>query len=99
MFFIVQSNDSFNFPLGLIKYIVIVITVYNFSASFNEGSQQIWQCYKGVNYLQIKIYKKSPPPKKAPFYQTLIILLSVLMTKDSTHEYSINVTGQESSNA
>ena len=24
MFFVVQSNDSFNFPLGLIKYIVIV---------------------------------------------------------------------------
>ena len=23
MFFIVRSNDSFNFPLGLIKYIVI----------------------------------------------------------------------------
>ena len=27
MFFVVQSNDSFNFPLGLIKYIVIV-TLY-----------------------------------------------------------------------
>ena len=26
MFFVVRSNDSFNFPLGLIKYIVIVIT-------------------------------------------------------------------------
>ena len=25
MFFVVRSNDSFNFPLGLIKYIVIVI--------------------------------------------------------------------------
>ena len=24
MFFVVRSNDSFNFPLGLIKYIVIV---------------------------------------------------------------------------
>ena len=23
MFFVVQSNDSFNFPLGLIQYIVI----------------------------------------------------------------------------
>ena len=27
MFFVVRSNDSFNFPLGLIKYIVIVIIV------------------------------------------------------------------------
>ena len=25
MFFVVRSNDSFNFPLGLIKYIVIVL--------------------------------------------------------------------------
>ena len=24
MFFVVRSNDGFNFPLGLIKYIVIV---------------------------------------------------------------------------
>ena len=24
MFFVVRSNDSFNFPLGLIKYIVII---------------------------------------------------------------------------
>ena len=27
MFFVVRSNDSFNFPLGSIKYIVIVIVV------------------------------------------------------------------------
>ena len=27
MFFIVRSNDGFNFPLGLIKYIVIVAIV------------------------------------------------------------------------
>ena len=25
MFFVVRSNDNFNFPLGLIKYIVIVV--------------------------------------------------------------------------
>ena len=25
MFFVVRSNDSFNFPLGLIKYIVIIV--------------------------------------------------------------------------
>ena len=29
MFFVVRSNDSFNFPLGLIKYIVIVIVHKN----------------------------------------------------------------------
>ena len=28
MFFVVRSNDSFNFPLGLIKYTVIVIQSY-----------------------------------------------------------------------
>ena len=27
MFFVVRSNDSFNFPLGLIKCIVIVVIV------------------------------------------------------------------------
>ena len=27
MFFVVRSNDSFNFPLGLIKYMVIVIVL------------------------------------------------------------------------
>ena len=27
MFFVVRSNDSFNFPLGQIKYIVIVVIV------------------------------------------------------------------------
>ena len=27
MFFVVRSNDSFNFPLGLIKYIVMVVVV------------------------------------------------------------------------
>ena len=27
MFFVVRWNDSFNFPLGLIKYIVIVVIV------------------------------------------------------------------------
>ena len=26
MFFVVRSNDSFYFPLGLIKYIVILLT-------------------------------------------------------------------------
>ena len=27
MFFVVRSNDSFNFTLGLIKYIVIVVVI------------------------------------------------------------------------
>ena len=27
MFFVVRSNDSFNFPLGLIKYMVIFVIV------------------------------------------------------------------------
>ena len=27
MFFLMQSDDSFNFPLGLIKYIVTVVIV------------------------------------------------------------------------
>ena len=27
MFFVVRSNDSFNFPLGLIKYIAIVTQI------------------------------------------------------------------------
>ena len=29
MFFVVRSNESFNFPLGLIKYIVIVRVLSN----------------------------------------------------------------------
>ena len=35
MFFIdiVQSNDSFNFPLGLIKYIVILILSWCFTST------------------------------------------------------------------
>ena len=28
MFFVVRSNDSFNFPLGLIMYIVIIVPFY-----------------------------------------------------------------------
>ena len=34
MFFVVRSNDSFNFPLGLIQYIVIVSSI-SFSPSFS----------------------------------------------------------------
>ena len=28
MFFVVRSNDSFNFPLGLIKYIGIIVPFF-----------------------------------------------------------------------
>ena len=31
MFFVVRSNDSFNFPLGLIKYVITVIVRLFFS--------------------------------------------------------------------
>ena len=36
MFFAVRSNDSFNFPLGLIKYIVIVIVIVCDLSSFGQ---------------------------------------------------------------
>ena len=37
MFFVVRSNDSFNFPLGLIKYIVIVLLGFEII-----GSKHYW---------------------------------------------------------
>ena len=40
MFFIVRSNDSFNFPLGWIKYIVIVITAELTTNSLPSQSKQ-----------------------------------------------------------
>ena len=40
MFFVVRSNDSFNFPLGLIKYIVIVIVVYT-GSRFIVSSEEL----------------------------------------------------------
>ena len=39
MFFVVQLNDGFNFPLGLIKYIVIVVTVV-----LNNHAQYVCVC-------------------------------------------------------
>ena len=35
MFFVVWSNDSFNFPLGWIKYIVIVVIVNHTKSIFS----------------------------------------------------------------
>ena len=37
MFFVVRSNDSFNFPLGLIKYIVTVVVVTYKRISKRQG--------------------------------------------------------------
>ena len=36
MFFVVHSNNSFNFPVGLIKYIVAVVIIV-----INECSRQV----------------------------------------------------------
>ena len=41
MFFVVRSNDSFNFPLGLIKYIVIVVIVINVLSCTPTGVSEI----------------------------------------------------------
>ena len=38
MFFVVRSNDSFSFPLGWIKYIVIVVIVT--ASSLEVGQRQ-----------------------------------------------------------
>ena len=38
MFFVVRSNDSFNFPLGLTKYIVIVLVLCTFCSAENPSS-------------------------------------------------------------
>ena len=51
MFFVVRSNNSFNFPLGLIKYIVIVTTTTNFfryshSRVENHRSASLCLCYR-----------------------------------------------------
>ena len=36
MFFVVRSNDSFNFPLGLIKYIVIIMIIARYVTEKGE---------------------------------------------------------------
>ena len=38
MFFVVRSNDSFNFPLGLIKYVVTLIVRLFVPAAITTGS-------------------------------------------------------------
>ena len=53
MFFVVRSNDSFNFPLGLIKYIVIVIALrlsgIN-SIFFFLKSEQVWPSGRALGW-------------------------------------------------
>ena len=41
MFFVVRSNDSFNFPLGLIKYIVIVLMCFDLPDISTSASVQV----------------------------------------------------------
>ena len=43
MFFVVRSNDSFNFPLGLISYIVIVVIVRHADRQADRDRQTLRQ--------------------------------------------------------
>ena len=45
MFFVVRSNDSFNFPLGLTKYIVTVIVVVKSVLQCDEGNN----CWREIH--------------------------------------------------
>ena len=40
MFFVVRSNDSSNFPLGLIKYIVMIVPFLYLSSQSTVSSKQ-----------------------------------------------------------
>ena len=59
MFFVVRSNDSLNFPLGLIKYIVIVKRLQSLMHNFvrrerRELSGSREQRYlKAINFIDI----------------------------------------------
>ena len=104
MFIVVRSNDSFNFPLGWIKYIVTVAIV--------RRSQQGLSCIKGfhayntcqtvlsprptqrdmfLNYtLAIEIcFFLSPPPPPPPPSLKKKKSLSLLFTVTNIHNYSI----------
>ena len=48
MFFVARSNDSFNFPLGLIKYIVIVVIVIS-----KETSTMNARIGESFNHIQL----------------------------------------------
>ena len=53
MFFDVRSNDSFNFPLGLIKYIVIVIVTNN-----NDNNVENQHSQNGITVLKRRLVLK-----------------------------------------
>ena len=57
MFFVVRSNDNFNFPLGLIKYIFIVIVIVHW---LNDDFGVDWEVERGQeregDYIPIAIF-------------------------------------------
>ena len=64
MFFVVRSNDSFNFPLGLIKYIVIVVIVINVLSCTPTGVSEI-------NYLTLIKARRQQWPHGATLHEQL----------------------------
>ena len=50
MFLVVRSNDSFNFPLGLIKYIVIVTCVASYLS--NQSLEEFRTLFDCLHYRQ-----------------------------------------------
>ena len=48
IFFVLRSNDSFNFPLGLIQYIVIVVIVLS-----KETSTMNARIGESFNHIQL----------------------------------------------
>ena len=49
MFFVVRSNDIFNFPHGWIKYIVIVVSVYAIGLYKLSANGQFFVVAHGVS--------------------------------------------------
>ena len=47
MFFVVRSNNSFNFPLGLTKFIVIVIVIWTHESTAHTGRNGSLWPYSG----------------------------------------------------
>ena len=64
MFSVVQSNDSFNFPLGLIKYIVIVTylqqQLHIFSLQISMIKCQEYNFAWNVNDFELTVSLVSP---------------------------------------
>ena len=48
MFFVVRSNDSFNFSLGLIKYIVVIVIAERLISTWalNTPQWQVWSFFR-----------------------------------------------------